>query len=56
MHDPDTGVLFLQEECPIHRQQQLTLILKYLLLGVDIVIQAVYDWLYPENPDSEEDS
>ena len=55
VRDPDDVVLLLREECPIHRQQQLARILQYLSLGVDIVIQAVYEWLYPENPDNEED-
>ena len=55
VRNPDDAVLLLWEESPRHRQRQLARILQYPLLGVDTVIQAVYDWLYPEIPDNEED-
>ena len=41
--DLDDVLVLLQEECPSHKQQQLARIMQYWSLGMNTMIQVVYD-------------
>ena len=54
MEDPDDMVMMLWECYPIHRQQQLVWVIECPSLGTDMIIQVLYDGLYPREPEHEE--
>ena len=54
VEDPDDLVMMLQECCHLHRQHQLARIMECPLLGTKMILQVLYDGLFPRDPDLDE--
>ena len=53
IENPDDLMIILQECCPRHRQQQLERMMENPALCTEMVLEVIYDAMFPKEPDGE---
>ena len=54
IENPDDLVMMLRECCPLCQHQQLARMMENPGLCTEMVLQVLYDAMFPENPDVDE--
>ena len=53
VENPDDLVMMLRECCPLHCQEQLARIMENPSFCTEMILQMIYDAMFPEEPDAE---